>query len=231
MFHLGSHQLVTVFIIIGLYTITYFTLNNHSYFIPEDGDLESQPNVFLAPKPRQAGYPPSLGEIKNAFPLSGSYHFRFKSPLIPGTDREKGAMPVWMDCVDDRQPVPTWKNQVIAKVTRIAVDDEEDDDDDDFHRPAAANTAPPPQQQHQQHHAPPPAPVAAPTMDFFDAAPAAPQHHHHHSADLLGGMSHTPHQQHHHDDLLGMGSAPVHHTPPVSGNSYPQQHQQSGPFF
>lgn len=108
-----------------------------SYFIPEDGDDEMNPNVFLAPKPRHPGTPPSLGGVKDAFPLPGTYHFRFKSPLYPGGDRDKGAMAVWMDLINDADLIPTWKNAVVAKVTRISME-EEDDDDDDFPAPVAA---------------------------------------------------------------------------------------------
>jgi hypothetical protein len=109
-----------------------------------------QPNVFLAPKPRHPGTPPTLGQVKDAFPLPGQYHFRFKAPLTPGSDREKSAMAVWMDMVDERQPVPTWKNGIIVKVTRVSMEDDDDDDDDDddnlhrHHHPTSA----PPQQRH-----------------------------------------------------------------------------------
>jgi hypothetical protein len=99
------------------------------YFLPEDGDNEDTPNVFLAPKPSRAGYPPLLRQVKGSFPLPGSYHFRFKSPLVPGTDREKSAVAVWMDCVDDSEPVPVWQNSIIAKVTRISLSDDADDED------------------------------------------------------------------------------------------------------
>jgi hypothetical protein len=68
--------------------------------------------------------------------MPGKYHFRFKAPLIPGTDREKGAVSVWMDCVGDSQHVGVWRNTIFAKVTRINMDD--DDEDDEFHAPAAA---------------------------------------------------------------------------------------------
>ena len=129
-----------------------FSFSVCSYFIPEDGDTEAYLNVFLAPKPRQHGMPPTLGQVKESFPLPGRYHFRFKSPLVPGGDREKGGMAVWMDCVHDSQMIPTWKNSIIAKVSRVAVDDD-DDDDDDF--PSAR--APPPQQQ----TAPPPPPTSS----------------------------------------------------------------------
>lgn len=151
-----------------------------------------QPNVFLAPKSRQQGYPPTLGQVKSSFPLPGRYHFRFKSPLIPGSDRDKDAMAVWMDCVDDRAHVPTWKASVIAKVTRIGIeddddDDEEDDDDSDFVRSTASNPA------SSVNSTSVPAPAASPSLDIFDSAPrvhstpAAPSSNHQASPNLLDG--------------------------------------------
>jgi len=104
------------------------------YFIPEDGDSEFSPNVYLTPKKTGAqsgsSFAPRLGDIKQSFPLPGRYHFRFKTALVPGTDRDKMAIPVWMDCIDDNQYVGVWRNSIVAKVTRIGV--EEDDDDSDF---------------------------------------------------------------------------------------------------
>lgn len=145
-----------------------------SYFVPEDGDSELQPNVFLAPKPRQQGMPPTLGEVKSAFPLPGRYHFRFKAPLIPGGDREKNGMAVWMDCVDERQTIPVWQNGIIAKVTRIGVEDDDDDDDDaDFgDRDRSVPSAPP-----RAAPAPAPAPRAPdPMIDIFNGpGPAVSQ--------------------------------------------------------
>lgn len=219
-----------------------------SYFVPEDGDSEDYPNVFLAPKPRQQGYPPTLAQVKSAFPLPGRYHFRFKSPLVPGADREKGAMPVWMDCVDDRQSVPAWRGTIVAKVTRLAAEEEDDDDDDDadFHRPAPTPAPAPAPVAQQRAPAPPPAPPApapAPSLDIFGGpspvshqsapnsrnifdshpppAPAAS------GGDLLGDMhGHTSYGASTgqaaaaHNDFLGMTS------PPTSGGLTPQQQQQ-----
>jgi len=102
------------------------------YFLPEDGDHEDTPNVFLSPKPTRPGYPPMLGQIKGSFPLPGSYHFRFKTALVPGTDRDKHAVPVWMDTVDDNEPVPVWQNSIFAKVTRLGMGDDGEDFDEDF---------------------------------------------------------------------------------------------------
>lgn len=100
------------------------------YFVPEDGDLEDQPNVFLAPKTRGI----TLHDIKSSFPLPGKYFFRFKSPLIPGGDSydERGeGVAVWMDCAEDSKPVPLWRSSIIAKVTRLSMEDDDDDDFDD----------------------------------------------------------------------------------------------------
>jgi len=99
------------------------------------------PNVFLAPKPTRPGYPPTLEQIKSAFPLPGKYHFRFKSTLVPGVDKGPS---VWMDCTDDSQPVAVYKNSIIAKVTRISFDLDEDEDEHSFrasaYRAEAATT-------------------------------------------------------------------------------------------
>lgn len=108
------------------------------YFIPEDGDSEDHPNIFLMSKPTQSGFSPRLKDVKDSFPMPGRYHFRFKTPLIPGTDREKNAVAVWMDCVDDNQHVGVWRNTIFAKVTRISMEDEEEDYD--FRAAAAAAT-------------------------------------------------------------------------------------------
>ena len=163
------------------FSLTHFPPCSLSYFIPEDGDDESRPNVFLAAKSRHQGVPPSLGQIRDAFPLPGRYHFRFKSPLMPGGDRDKDGMAVWMDCVKDNQPVPTWRNTVVAKVTRTGVEDDDDDDDDFVNGGAAARAhaaAPPPRavsapspQQPAPRSQPPPAQHHEPSLDIFSGPP------------------------------------------------------------
>eukprot|EP00536_Pseudo-nitzschia_multiseries_P008049 jgi/Psemu1/319281/estExt_fgenesh1_pm.C_1980007 len=159
------------------------------YFVPEDGDLESEPNVFLAPKSRHPNAPPSFGQIRDAFPLPGQYHFRFKSALVPGADRDKNSMAVWMDVVEERQPVPIWKGGIIVKVSRISMEDDDDDDDDDFH---AHNSAPAPA---------PRAPVPAPT-------PRAPPSH----GSSVGSVGSI-------DDLLGSATAATPAPAPSTGGS------------
>ena len=164
----------------------------YRYFVPEDGDSETHPNVFLAPKAAHPGAPPTLGQVKGAFPLPGRYHFRFKSPLVPGADRDKSSMAVWMDCTDDRQPVATWRGTIIAKVTRISADDGYDTDEEfDMHRNQAAAAAP---AAAPAAAAPAPAPAADPSLDLFDSpatapAPAAAAAS---SGDLLGVHSAAP---------------------------------------
>lgn len=139
------------------------------YFVPEDGDSEDHPNIFLMPKSSHSGFSPRLREIKENFPMPGTYHFRFKSALIPGSDREKNAVSVWMDCVNDDQHVGVWRNTIVAKVTRINM---EDDEDDDFSRqnrhvhaaPSPVQRAPIQQAAPKRNMAPPdPAPVPVPS--------------------------------------------------------------------
>ena len=165
----------------------------YRYFVPEDGDSETHPNVFLAPKAAHPGAPPTLGQVKGAFPLPGRYHFRFKSPLVPGADRDKSSMAVWMDCTDDRQPVATWRGTIIAKVTRISADDGYDTDEEfDMHRAQAAAGAP---AAAPAAAAPAPAPAAEPSLDLFDSpatAPAPAAAAAASSGDLLGVHSAAP---------------------------------------
>jgi hypothetical protein len=176
--------------------------------------------------------------VKDAFPLPGTYHFRFKCPLYPGGDRDKGAMPVWMDSINDSDLIPTWKNAVVAKVTRISMEDE-DDDDDDFQRPAAA-PAPAPAPAPSNPRAPPshqssmasqgsqgssdhldifdgPAPASstpapAATGNLFDTHAPAPA-----SGGSLLDMNDTygrqaqPAASTAHHDFLGMTAAPAAH--------------------
>lgn len=226
-----------------------------SYFIPEDGDTELSPNVFLAPKKGAGtGFAPRLGEIKQSFPLPGSYHFRFKTALVPGTDREKGALPVWMDCVDDDQYVGVWQNSIIAKVTRISVEDD-DDDDSDFPvstpNDRVTHSAPP-----SVHHSAAPSPSQSlhgagsssdQLLGVFDE-PSPPPSTHTSTGNLLDvptapptappvsgeasllDMS-APAAPHtttsHHDDFLGM-TAPA-PSPTATRGYVPQQPQQTMP--
>jgi hypothetical protein len=193
--------------------------------------------------------PPTLGQVKSAFPLPGRYHFRFKSPLIPGGDHRDSKhsnLAVWMDCVDDRQPIPVFKNSIIAKVTRTSVEEDDDDDDEseeEFRRAAAAPPAPAPTPQRQ---APPPPqqqraarpPPAEPMLDIFDSGHPPASVHSAPTSNNLFDAPHAPHgapaslldmgapsaypQQHAANDFLGMTA------PPASTPSPQQQQQQQG---
>ncbi len=140
--------------------------------------------------------------------MPGNYHFRFKCPLIPGTDREKGAVSVWMDCVDDDQHVGVWRNTIFAKVTRINMDEE---DDDEFARPAPNHgsngvhhatpaSAPAPREVPRATQKPTRAPVPPPQP----APPASSG-----DANLLGGFdAHHVAPAASEGDLLGVAPVP-----------------------
>jgi hypothetical protein len=186
------------------------------YFVPEDGDVEDHPNIFLLPKSQHSGFSPKLREIKENFPMPGAYHFRFKSPLIPGSDREKNAVSVWMDCVNDDQHVGVWRNTIVAKVTRISMGN---DDFEYGHTTAAQPAAVAPQrtsvkQNTAPQRRPQPAPTSAPQR-VTQTPPVAP------SDNLLGlednnnsNHSRPPPAPASNGSLLDMDN---HHAAPSSG--------------
>jgi hypothetical protein len=77
------------------------------YVVPEDLDDFSHPNLFSVPAAA-----PSLADIKKAFPLPGSYHFRFKRQFKSGF--------VWADALDDAASVPSFEGVIFAKISRIS---------------------------------------------------------------------------------------------------------------
>jgi len=198
------------------------------YFIPEDGDAEEYPNVYLAPKNQHPGRPPTLGQVKSSFPLPGTYHFRFKTPIIPGADQQPNAMAVWMDFTDPHKCVGVWRNSIIAKVTRVSMENESKD-----YGPPPAAAAP---RQQPVERAPPRAPAPAPPprppvnaeanlLGVFDSAPpshatpthSAPQSAHSSSGDLLGSAHHNDSS----GSLLDFGN---------EGQQQHQQQQQRGGY-
>ncbi|RQM13985.1 hypothetical protein DD237_005054 [Peronospora effusa] len=62
-----------------------------NYFVPEDGDSSDHLNV--------------------SFPLPGNFHFRFKT-AFEGTY-------VWLDVVNDTDPVPDFDGLIICKISRV----------------------------------------------------------------------------------------------------------------
>ena len=81
---------------------------NVRYVIPEDGDDLSHPNVFQVGSTGDV----ILSTVRRAFPVPGTYHFRFLHALAGG---EK----VWLDVVDDNATVPKAEDGIIAKVSRV----------------------------------------------------------------------------------------------------------------
>ena len=79
------------------------------YHVPEDRDDPDCPNVFGVP---QAKANLKLTHIHEAFPLKGTYLFRFK------TNHE--GQTVWLDLPDVNSKLPTYKERVQMKATRVS---------------------------------------------------------------------------------------------------------------
>ena len=82
------------------------------YFVPCDGDELVSPNEFYVRAGRADGVL-RLGELATAFPLPGSYHFRFKALYKKSY--------VWRDLSGDLdEKVPRFEGAIFAKVSRLA---------------------------------------------------------------------------------------------------------------
>lgn len=79
------------------------------YHIPEDFDDPESPNAFGIAK---ATDEIRLRDVKENFPLEGTYHFRFKYVY--------NKVPVWMDLNNEQAKVPQFQNKIVAKATRIS---------------------------------------------------------------------------------------------------------------
>lgn len=75
------------------------------YFVPEDGDDASHPNVYQTDKAN------TLDDVKRSFPLSGNFHFRFLKEI------EK--MTVWLDITDNSAPLPSYQGGLFIKASRL----------------------------------------------------------------------------------------------------------------
>lgn len=78
------------------------------YVIPEDDDDFEHPNVFAVHKGVKQL---TIRDVVDAFPLPGTYHFRFKTNFMKTF--------VWEDGVDLDSVVPTYKGGVSLKVSRL----------------------------------------------------------------------------------------------------------------
>ena len=77
------------------------------YIVPEDGDEQTHPNVFSVVSVQA----PSLGQVRKAFPLPGTYHFRML--------RTVNNMTVWMDAVDDSMALSAFEGTIFLKASRV----------------------------------------------------------------------------------------------------------------
>ena len=73
------------------------------------GESERHPNVFSLPKNENGC---KLSDITSAFPLSGSFHFRFKTKI-------KDYGHVWMDLNNPSSTVPKFGTMIFAKVLQL----------------------------------------------------------------------------------------------------------------
>ena len=81
--------------------------------IPEDGDEIAHPNIFEVNTKQGL----TLGQLKKAFPVPGSYHFRFLTSVSAGSSKPTS---VWMDTTDENAPVPlNSSGQIFAKASRL----------------------------------------------------------------------------------------------------------------
>ncbi|SBT72305.1 conserved Plasmodium protein, unknown function [Plasmodium malariae] len=79
------------------------------YHIINDKEDKNAQNVFYISKPISLI---TLNDIKNEFPLIGTYHFRFK--IIHNN------IPAWVDINDESSPVPCFNSCIYAKVLRLS---------------------------------------------------------------------------------------------------------------
>ncbi|CXI53251.1 conserved Plasmodium protein, unknown function [Plasmodium berghei] len=79
------------------------------YNIINDKEDKNSQNVFYISKPPNLI---TLSDIKNEFPLEGTYHFRFKINHNNNT--------VWVDITDGFSHVPTFNSCIYMKVLRLS---------------------------------------------------------------------------------------------------------------
>jgi hypothetical protein len=162
-----------------------------------------------------------------------------------------------MDLVNDADPIPTWKNGVVAKVTRISMEDDDSDDEDDhvfqnstpIPTPVPSNPRAPPSHQSSMASqgsadhldifdgptlaSSATTPAAEPNL--FDAHPSVPTSAPTSGSSLLD-MSHSygsqPQTSSVHADFLGMTApTPAAATPQAGypGSTNPNMYQQQAP--
>jgi len=79
------------------------------YYIPEDKDETEKLNLFMVYKDVDSL---RYNDIKDNFPLPGSYYFRFKFKM--------NNQIVWIDLTNQGAPIPRFDNKIIVKVSRLS---------------------------------------------------------------------------------------------------------------
>eukprot|EP00978_Attheya_sp_CCMP212_P003738 scaffold7934_cov59-Attheya_sp.AAC.3 len=193
---------------VDMHTVAFVVVADW-YFIPKDGDRGMHPNVFLAPKAAQPGYPPLLGQVKDIFPLEGS-------PIISDArlpwfwggaiGRAVTVDPTcwcgWIVWMIHSPWLRVWKNAILAKVTRIHLHDNshhgnnknmmmmgmdnDSDDDPEFRGVCVSMSSPPTTSSPLPYLSPPPTDHYL--LGVFDEAPAPAASLSHHSSQPRGGI-------------------------------------------
>lgn len=81
------------------------------YYVPEDHDDPDFPNVFGVMMPKANV---RYTHIEHHFPLKGQYIFRFKVMHDNNV--------VWLDLQDPQSRLPTFKDRIFVKATRVTWD-------------------------------------------------------------------------------------------------------------
>lgn len=84
------------------------------YYVPEDQDDPDFPNVFGVMMPKANV---RYQHIEQNFPLKGQYIFRFKVMHDNNV--------VWLDLQDSQSRLPTFKDRIFVKATRVTWDNPE----------------------------------------------------------------------------------------------------------
>lgn len=95
------------------------------YVVTSDGDDCMTPNAFKIPKRSTCI---TLRDVKDYFPLPGTYHFRFKvrvkqAPWETSSSREPQLVQqpfVWLDVLDDCHTLPRFNHCIYIKATRLS---------------------------------------------------------------------------------------------------------------
>ncbi len=87
------------------------------YHIPSDKDDSETPNAFRIPKPVESV---TLADIRNHFPLPGSYHFRVKQG---GCWVDLGSQQTHSNSVGSNHQeaaIPSYQGRIVLKVLRVS---------------------------------------------------------------------------------------------------------------